>query len=61
MEYSKIRVTEDEELIRAMKKAGFTSLIFYELKNVSPEVVDKCMLIEVSDYLYSIRRGDTEF
>lgn len=57
--------TDDEELIRAMKKIGFNSLIFHELKNVSPEVVDKCimcvMLTEVSDYLYSIRRGDTEF
>ena len=57
--------TDDEELIRAMKKLGFSSLIFYELKNVSPEVVDKCircvMLTEVSDYLYSVRREDTEF
>lgn len=56
---------EDEELIQAMKKIGFSSLLFHELKNVSPEVVDKCircvMLTEVSDYLYSIRRGDTEF
>lgn len=25
------------------------------------EVVDKCIRCEVSDYLYSIRRGDTEF
>lgn len=57
--------TEDEEIIRAMKKIGFNSLIFHKLKNVSPEVVDKCircvMLTEVSDYLYSIRREDTEF
>lgn len=56
---------EDEELIRAMKRIGFSSLTFYGLKNVSSEVVDKCircvMLTEVSNYLYSIRRGDTEF
>ena len=56
---------EDEELIRAMKRIGFSSLRFRELKNVSPEIADRCircvMLTEVSDYLYSVRRGDTEF
>lgn len=57
--------TEDEKIIHLLEEIGLTSLHFYGLGKVDPDVVDICIrcaiLVDVSDYLYSIRRGDTEF
>lgn len=57
--------TEDKGIINLLEEIGLTSIQFYELGKVDPNVVDTCircaMLMDVSDYLYSIRRKDTEF
>lgn len=51
---------DDKELIRLLEKIGFTSLHFRGLKQAPADVADICircaMLMDVSDYLYSIRR-----
>lgn len=52
--------TEDKKIIHLLEEIGLTSLHFYGLGKVDPNVVDICIrcaiLVDVSEYLYSIRR-----
>ena len=56
---------EDKEIMSLLERIGLTSLHFCLLEKAAPDVIDTCIrcavLNDVSDYLYSVRRKDTEF